>query len=136
MSKPTFYRAIEDEVREKLQRELKVRLKKDKVILRDGKTSHEFDFISEDGQIIGEIKASQPIKEGKHKGAIRKSTQFGEFSEDCLMLLAVKNAKTRMFVLVNRRVHDEFRKSKACKAAKALGIEIRLVEVPVGLDSS
>jgi len=92
--------------------------------LEIGGVPAEFDFVSEDKQIVGQIKSSKPRRKGKLKGEVRKQTQFGDFSRDCLLLAAKKKAKTRLFVLANKEVYAEFCESPWGKAAEILGIRI------------
>jgi hypothetical protein len=85
------YQGIEAKTRSRLEREYKVHLRRGKAELLDG-TIAEFDTISDDKNVIGEIKASEPRKQGKLRGRVRTKTQFGDFSRGCMKLAAAKNS--------------------------------------------
>lgn len=121
--------SAEEKVRKKLERELGVALYKKRIQIIEG-VEHEFDFVSEDGSIIGEVKTSGEGRSGlTHK---RFQTIFGDISRDCLLLLALRRAKKRMFVLTDETVYRRFQGSQYGKAAQALGIDIRLVQADSG----
>lgn len=115
--------AIEDKIRRRLAKRFRTRLEKRRLDIKG--VPAEFDFVSKDEQIVGQIKSSKPRREGKLKGKVRKQTQFGDFSRDCLLLAAKKNATTRLFVLTNTEVCAQFRESPWGKAAEVLGVQIR-----------
>lgn len=129
------YDAIEEKVRKRLQEELHATLVKGKLLIMDNQTEMEFDFLSfskngrSDGRIIGQIKSSAPSRKGKHKGKVRRPTQFGDFCRDIVKLLAAKEGKERWFVLTNKQICSEFLDSKYGKAVKSLGIQIALCPI-------
>ena len=112
-----------------MEEELGVPLQKKRIQVVEG-VEHEFDFVSEDGSIIGEVKTSGEGRIGITHN--RFQTIFGDISRDCLLLLAHSRAKKRFFVLTDETVYGRFRASQYGKAAQALGIEIRHLQ----LDSS
>jgi len=116
--------AIEDRIRRRLAKRYNTLLEKRKLEING--VLAEFDFVSQDEQIVGQIKSSRPRRGGKHKGEVRRQTQFGDFSRDCLVLAAMKEAKTRLFVLTDRTEFEEFSKSPQYQAAKILGVETKL----------
>jgi hypothetical protein len=122
------FQRIEAKTRSRLEREYKVHLRRGKAELLDG-TIAEFDTISDDKNVIGEIKASEPRKQGKLRGRVRTKTQFGDFSRDCMKLAAAKEGRERWFVLTDKTVYEEFRNSLYGKAASALGIRIILCPI-------
>jgi len=61
------YQGIEAKTRSRLEREYKVHLRRGEAELLDG-TIAEFDIISDDKNVIGETKASEPRKQGKLRG--------------------------------------------------------------------
>ena len=116
--------SAEEKVRKKLERELGVALYKKRIQIIEG-VEHEFDFVSEDGSIIGEVKTSGEGRSGLTHN--RFQTIFGDISRDCLLLLAQKGAKKRIFVLTDETVSRRFQGSQYGKAAQALGIELRYI---------
>jgi hypothetical protein len=114
---------IEQKIRERLSRRFKTALEKRKLEIKDG-VEAEFDLVSRKERVVGMIKSNRPRRKGKRKGQIRKQTQFGGFSSDCLLLATRKNSKMRLFVLTNGKMYDEFRKSPQAKAAESFGIRI------------
>ena len=120
--------AIEDTIRKRLSTRYKTALVRKRLEIADGVRA-EFDIASQDGHILGQIKSSRPSRKGKRKGKIRKQTQFGDLSRDCLVLAAKKEAKIRLFVLTDKTMYREFVKSALCKAAKVLGVETILEPV-------
>jgi len=115
----------EERVRKKLEEEYGVSLPKKRIQVVEG-LEHEFDLVSEDGSIIGECKTSGAGRSGLTHN--RFQTIFGDISRDCLLLLAHRIAKKRIFVLTDETVYRRFQGSQYGKAAQALGIDIRLVE--------
>lgn len=128
MSLP-FGLSEEEKVRKKLEDELGVSLHKKRIQVVEG-VEHEFDFVSEDGSIIGEVKTSGAGRSGLTHN--RFQTIFGDISRDCLLLLAQRNAKKRIFVLTDETVYNRFQGSQYGKAAQALGIEIRRIQATLG----
>lgn len=114
----------EEKVRKKLEEEFGVSLRKKRIQVVEG-VEHEFDFVSEDGLIIGEVKTSGEGRSGLNQN--RFQTIFGDISRDCLLLLAQRNAKKRIFVLTDETVYRRFQGSQYGKAAQALGIELRYI---------
>ena len=119
----------EEKVRKKLEEEFGVALNKKRIQVVEG-VEHEFDFVSEDGSIIGEVKTSGAGRSGLTHN--RFQTIFGDISRDCLLLLAQKRAKKRIFVLTDETVCRRFQASQYGKAAYALGIDIRYVQADSG----
>ena len=119
----------EERVRKKLEEEFGMPLHKKRIQVVEG-VEHEFDFVSEDGSIIGEVKTSGAGRSGLTHN--RFQTIFGDISRDCLLLLAQRRAKKRMFVLTDETVYKRFQGSQYGKAAQALGIDIRLVQADSG----
>jgi len=116
----------EERVRRKLEEEFGVPLHKKRIQVVEG-IEHEFDFVSEDGSIIGEVKTSGAGRSGLTHN--RFQTIFGDISRDCLLLLAYRRAKKRIFVLTDETVRRRFQASQYGKAAQALGIDIKSVQV-------
>ena len=114
----------EGRVRKKLEEEFGVSLHKKRIQVVEG-VEHEFDFVSEDGSIIGEVKTSGEGRSGLNQS--RFQTIFGDISRDSLLLLAQRNAKKRIFVLTDETVYRRFQGSQYGKAAQALGIELRYI---------
>lgn len=114
---------IERRIRERLSKRFKTHLDKRRVEIKDG-VSAEFDIISKGERIVGQIKTSAPRRKGKLKGQIRKQTQFGALSSDCLLLAAMKKSKIRLLILTNKKMLSEFRKSPQGKAAERLRVKI------------
>lgn len=114
---------IERRIRERLSKRFNTHLEKRKLEIKDGVLA-EFDLVSKNGRILGQIKSSAPRRTGKLKGQIRRQTQFGDCSRDCLLLAAMKKAKTRLFILTDKTVYAEFRKSPQGKAAECLRVKI------------
>lgn len=114
---------IEQKIRERLSKKFNTRLEKRKLEIKDGVLA-EFDLVSKGESIIGQIKSNRPRRTGELKGQIRRQTQFGAFSSDCLLLAARKNSKTRLFVPTDETMYLEFRKSPQAKAAECLGVKI------------
>ncbi len=114
----------EERVRKKLEEQLGVSLQKKRIPVVEG-VEHEFDFVSEDGSIIGEIKTSGEGRSGLNHS--RFQTIFGDFSRDCLLLLAQRNARKRIFVITDEVVCKRFQGTQYGKAAQALGIDIQWI---------
>jgi hypothetical protein len=115
--------AIEARIRKRLSRRFHIQLEKKDLEIKDGVTA-EFDLVSRRAKTVGQIKTSAPRRKGKLKGQIRKQTQFGDCSRDCLLLAAMKKSKTRLFILTNRTMFNGFRSSPQGKAAELLGVKI------------
>ncbi len=113
-------------MRKKLEQELGLILNKKRIKVVEG-IEHEFDLVSEDETIVGEVKTSGEGRIGLTHN--RFQTIFGDISRDCLLLLAQRRAKRRIFVLTDKKVFERFLESQYGKAAKALGIEIRWVQL-------
>jgi hypothetical protein len=77
---------IEDRMRHRLAKRYNTPLEKRKLKIKG--VPVEFDFVSQNEQIVGQIKSSGPRRKGKLKGRVRRQTQFGDFSRDCLLLAA------------------------------------------------
>jgi len=60
--------------------------------------THEFDLVSDDGKVIGEIKSSKSISETSYKAALA----------DCLYLIRTQ-AQKRMLVLTNEEFYKYFK---------------------------
>ena len=119
----------EEKVREKLAQELGIALYKKRIQVIGG-VEHEFDFVSEDGSIIGEIKTSGEGRSGLNHN--RFQTIFGDFSRDCLLLLAQRTARKRIFVITDEVVCKRSQATQYGKAAQALGIDIRCIQADSG----
>jgi hypothetical protein len=119
---------IEQKIRERLSKRYNTRLEKRKLEIKDGVFA-EFDFVSKRGRIVGMIKSNRPRRKGKLKGEIRRQTQFGAFSSDCLLLATQKNSKMRLFVLTNEKMYREFSKSPQGKAADSLSVRMLIEPV-------
>ncbi len=118
----------EDRVRRKLSEELGVALHKKTLDVVEG-VPHEYDLVSDDGSIIGEVKTSGDSDTGVEKTFTdsRLKAIFGDFSRDCLLLLAHTGARKRIFALTNEFVCNEFRNSEFGRSAIALGIDVKHV---------
>lgn len=120
MKSPHF---IERRIRERLSKRFNTHLDKRRLEIKEGVLA-EFDLASKNESIVGQIKSSAPRRTGKLKGQIRRQTQFGDFARDCLLLAALEKSKTRLFILTNKTMYTEFRKSPQGKAAERLGVKI------------
>ena len=117
------YLSTEEKVRQKLSQQVGKTLLKRKIsISTDAK--HEFDGVSQDEEILVEIKASGI----PGKGEIRH-TQLAEMCEACLLLLSVKNGRRRILALSNQDFYKKFANTMQAEAARSLGVEILLVVV-------
>jgi hypothetical protein len=87
---------------------------------------HDFDFVSADDSVVGEVKTSEPNSQNPN-GNLRTAT-LGDISKDCLFLLTAKRAR-KILVLTNKTVCQKFKASKYGKAAQMLGVEIENVNV-------
>ena len=123
---PADYEKREDITRDRIQRRLKIPLEAEaRIRVGKAKRTSKFDFASPDRTVVGQIKGSDPPIKGRSKGNARP-TQLAEFSRDCLLMLAVRKARTRLFVLTNERLYDRFRGSVYGEAAKAMKIVLVL----------
>ncbi len=115
---------MEENVRKILGGKFGVRF--DKKNLDVGTKRHEFDLVSADESIIGEVKTSEPNKHRFSKNL--RTAQLGDLSRDCL-LLAARESKQRILALTDRVVCQRFLDSEYGEAAKKLGIDIMHVQV-------
>lgn len=117
----------ETRVREKIGARLGKPLFKKRLELTPGLV-HEFDFVSEDGTVVGEVKTSETNKQRPDSQNLR-TAQLGDFCRDCSLLLAARKASERIFVLTDKTVYERFLTTEYGKAAKILGIDIQHVPV-------
>ena len=117
---------MEAAVRKKLEGQFGVDLPERRLTVVDD-VKHKFDLASEDASIIGEIKTSGEMVATFRPTRLRAI--WGDFSRDCLLLLARKGAKQRIFAVTNEFIYREFRKSQQGKAVESLGISIRHIPV-------
>lgn len=117
----------EEHIRSMLSRKFGVKLEKRKVPLRgtDNKT-YEFDLVSNDGSIVGEIK-TYTCKAKRFPYA-----KIAHTSEACLFL-SHTDAKKKLLVLTDKDFYKLFtedpRGNRQAEMAKADGIQIILEEV-------
>ena len=112
------YLEIEDCVRKTLSEKIGKGLSKKTVVLFNG-TTREFDGLTEDREIVVEIKASRIPAKGKIR-----HTQLAEMSEACLFMLALNETKRRVLAISNKDFYSAFVMSSQAEAARILGIEI------------
>ena len=112
---------METAVRKKLEDEFGVSPPERRLTVVEG-VMHKFDLASEDASIIGEIKTSGERVTNFQPTRLRAI--WGDFSRDCLLLLARRDAKKRIFAVTNEFIYREFRKSQQGKAAESLGVEM------------
>ena len=114
---------IEDYVRKVLEKEFRTPLPKNRLVigyLPDRSPNvHNFDLVSEDGSIVGEVKSGRDMSDYR----------FAECCLDCLYLMSVE-AERRIFVLTDRLMYDWF-KRKICGLA-IKNVDVRLIELPGG----
>ncbi len=102
-------------MRKKLEEELGLTLNKKRIEVVEG-IEHEFDLVSEDESIIGEVKTSGEGRIGLTHN--RFQTIFGDISRDCLLLLAQRRAKRRIFALTDKKVFERFLGANTAKPPK------------------
>lgn len=112
------YLEIEDCVRKTLSEKIGKGLSKKTAVLFNG-TTREFDGLTEDREIVVEIKASSIPAKGKIR-----HTQLAEMSEACLFMLALNETKRRILAISNKDFYSAFVMSSQAEAALILGIEI------------
>ena len=117
------YLKIEEKIREKLSKELETNLKKSRVQILPN-VEHEFDGVSQNQDILVEIKASKVPEKGK-----LRHTQLAEMCEASLLLLSIKDAEKRILAIADENFYEKFRNTMQGKAAEHLGIKIMLVTV-------
>jgi len=78
--------------------------------------THEFDLVSDDAQIIGEIKSSKSISEASYKAAL----------VDCLYLTKVQ-AKKKILVLTSEMFYNYFKQ----KASGVISSEIDVILIKI-----
>jgi len=107
-------------VRRVLEKEFGKPLPKRRLVigyLPDGTPNeHEFDLVSEDGSVVGEVKSGKDMSDYR----------FAECCLVCLYLMSV-NAERRIFVLTDRLMYDCFKRKISGLAIK--DVEVRLIEV-------
>lgn len=115
-------RVVESYVREELGREYEVPFIPRTMTLTTGGT-HEFDAVSEDGQIVAAIKsASGKTARGKNpSGKIKDSLAE-------LYFLSLVQAGSRLLVLTNPEFHSIL--SRELQRRLAPGLELKLVSLP------
>lgn len=111
---------LEIRVRSIVEKELDIQLFKDCIqigVKANGEPkTHQFDIVSRDGKIVGEIKS------GKQYDSVR----FAECMLDCFYLAKVKSAEHRIFVLTSRWVYEGFIKDSD---GLLEDIHVRLIEL-------
>lgn len=111
----------EELAREIVKEKLDVSFSKRKIPLKGTDKKHEFDLVSPDGLIVGEIKSS-------------KSTKYGvrivgrKMSEACLYLIGAQGAAKRLLVLTDEGYYKSFKESPHAGIAQANGIEIMHID--------
>jgi hypothetical protein len=107
--------------RDVLEERLGKQLRKRRLIVgyaADGTPNeHEFDLVSEEGDIIGEVKSGRDMNDYR----------FAECCLDCLYLMSVETEK-RIFVLTDEVMYEWVKKKISGLAIK--GVEIMLIETP------
>ena len=96
----------EARVREKLEAEFGMPFSKKKLSLKNKKSDgsiiiHEFDLVSEDGKIVGEVKAY------KYTEKAQSNTRRPRAMVDCRYLELVK-ADKKLLILTDREFHGKF----------------------------
>lgn len=115
-------RIKEEKVRSVLGKEFRTKFSKKRLITD---INHEFDLVSENQRIVGEVKTSEPNSRAM-KGNGLRTAQLGDLARDCLLLLTVK-ADRRILVLTDKTVFEKFKETQYGKAAIRLGIDLRYV---------
>lgn len=110
----------EARVREILSKEFGVAFSKKKLPLKTRKAPHEFDLVSEDGKIIGEVKSD------KHTDKGFPTTRFPRAMLACRYLELV-NAERKLMIFTDREFYAKFRQKSSGLLID--NIEIRLVEL-------
>lgn len=116
---------IEESVRAILSKDYGVTFNKRRLTLekrkRDGSPKkHEFDIVSPDRQIVGEIKSY------KYTPKAQANTRLPRVMMDCLYLSLV-SAKTKLMVLTDKEFYDKFKED----SDGLLPEEIKIIHRPV-----
>ena len=82
---------------------------------------HEFDLVSSDGEIIGEVKTFKPLK-----GGGRPSGKIDTTFQACYLLEKV-TARRKLLVLTNKEFYEMFKKESDGIVSK----EIEILHIPV-----
>jgi hypothetical protein len=110
-------------IRERYSKRYNARLEKQKLQIKDGVYA-EFDFVSTDDTIVGQVKSNGLIRSGPHKGEIRNAV-LDAFASDCLLLATQRTFKNRVLVLTDEGAHDKFITSSRAKAAQVFEVKIK-----------
>lgn len=118
-------RKIERAVREKLSRELGMSLKNRKLVLgrnSDGEEiKKEFDLVSPDEALVGEIKSYKFANKTTGKAGYN-TTRKARLLAACFYLEKV-NARTKLLILTNKKLYDVFMSSEGCLIHKSIEIK-------------
>jgi len=110
----------EQSIREQLSKEFNINLERRKLLIghkSDGTPrEHEFDLVSPDGKIVGEVKTFKPLK-----GGGRPSGKIDTSFQACYLLEKVK-AQRKLLVLTNKEFFELFKKE--CDGIVSKDIEI------------
>lgn len=102
----------EDEVRQVLEERLNTRFERRRLpvgLRTDGSVrEHEFDLVSSDGKIVGEIKTFEPLPSGSAHARYRPSAKIGATFQACYLLEKVK-AERKILVLTDSEFYEIFR---------------------------
>jgi hypothetical protein len=115
---------IEEKVRKILSKKYGKSLTKRKLIVAyrsDGKpVKHEFDIVSADEMIVGEVKSDKYTKKAYH------NTRFPRLLTACFYLNKTE-AKKKLLVLTNETLYDHFKKDM-----DGLISDIEIMNIPAG----
>lgn len=108
-------------VKEVLEQEIHVTLTKQELPLQGSDKRYGFDLVSSDQKIVIEVETE------KYEG-VEPTSVVERLSEACLLLIAVKDAKKRIFVLTDEALYKLFKEERQGKMMALMGIEIRFVK--------
>lgn len=125
LSKTKDWQEKEERVRRMLGKRLNTTFKKKRLPIgfkSDGtRKEHEFDLVSLDGEIIGEVKTFKPLK-----GGGRPSGKIDTTFQACYLLEKVE-ARRKLLVLTNKEFYMRFKKESDGIVSK----EIEILHVQV-----
>lgn len=119
LSRRREYQLKEEFVRRDLSKKYGVKLEKRKLRLRNTDREHEFDIVSPDETIVGEVKSYKLLSSGN-----RPSAKIAHIAEACLFLLHAEKAKKRLLVFTDKEFFEYVKRGTICKIAKANGIDV------------